>query len=146
MIAQATTIPTAAAVQQLDLIREYVDLQSKLLQSAAAHWHCDSTCYTFQRSLPPTVTLDGTAWNAQPHGLGIRFTHPTTGLVVDPHLGVLDAPSAFDASRLQQYAASRSHAPATPGTYLSWHAVLDDLAQSREILPHPSYDRHYLLA
>lgn len=77
-----------------------------------------------------------------PHGVGIMFVNRQTKIVVDSHVGFIDAPTAFDAWRLVQYCESRLD---TNEEYDSWNETLKILESQEVIKPHSRYDRHYVL-
>ncbi|MEW4565151.1 hypothetical protein AB1K70_21690 [Bremerella sp. JC770] len=127
---------------RLQLIREYVVLQAKLLSETVSKLDSSATEYDFEESLPTTaVGDDGTAWSVKAHGLGVMFVNPKTKIVVDAHVGFIDAPSVFDAWRLVQYCESKL---GTGEDVKSWQETLDKLGSNGIIEPHAKHERHYV--
>ena len=137
------TLSNDTTAKRLELIREYVVLQEKLASEAVSKLDPAATEYDFEESLATTTTIDdGTTWRANAHGLGVMFTNPKTKIVVDAHVGFIDAPHAFDAWRLVQYCESKLK---TNEDVKSWQETLDELDRNGSIEPHSKHERHYVL-
>jgi hypothetical protein len=100
------------------------------------------TEFDFKKSIPKSMIVDDCEWTTHPHGVGVMFVNRRTKIIVDVHVGFIDAPTAFDAGRLVQYCESRF---GTDEEYDSWNATLKLLESQGMIIPHPNYDRHYVL-
>lgn len=129
--------------QRIHLIREFVDLQQKLVMEAISKLAPSATEYDFKESLPDAVTIDDGEWSAKAHGLGVLFTNRKTGAVVDVHVGFMDAPAGFDAWRLVQFSESLL---GTTEDFKSWQDTLDELCGEGIIEPHTKHERHYSIA
>ena len=129
--------------KRLQLIREYVVLQGNLISETVSKLDSSATEYDFEESLPTTIISDdGTNWSVKAHGLGVMFVNPKTKVVVDAHIGFIDAPSAFDAWRLVQYCESKL---GTSEEMRSWQETLDKLESDGSIEPHAEHARHYVV-
>jgi hypothetical protein len=80
--------------------------------------------------------LDAT-WAVVVHGVGIRFANTETGEVIDVHVGLFDAPGAFDGWRMEQYAES------IHSDLRDFGSILERLASEGVISRHPSLANHY---
>ena len=129
-------------IERLHLIREYVQLQNKLVSKAVSELDSDATEFDFEDSLGDAVTIDGVKWAAKAHGLGVMFTNLRTNLVVDVHVGFIDAPTAFDAWRLVQYAESKQ---GTNEDLKSWQETLNELGREGVLEQHGKYEGHYVI-
>lgn len=127
--------------KRFQLILEYIRLQEMLVAKAVAKFNPEVTEYDFKECLAATTTLNGVEWTARAHGLGVMFTNPESNVVVDVHVGFVDAPAAFDAWRLVQYCESRF---GTSEELNSWQLTLDKLVHDGTLEPHGKYERHYL--
>lgn len=137
------TLSSGTTRQRLQLIREFVALQEQLVSEVVSRLDPAATEYDFEDSLPATITIDdGTTWSATAHGLGVMFTRPKTKIVVDAHVGFIDARNAFDAWRLVQYCESKLK---THEDVKSWQETLDELDRDGTIEPHVRHERHYVL-
>ena len=136
------TLANDTTTKRLHLIREYVQLQERLVSEAVSKLAPFATEYDFEESLPTTTTIDGATWSAKAHGLGVLFSNPTTRAVVDAHVGFIDAPTTFDAWRLVQY---RESLLGTNEDVKSWQVTLDKLADDGIIQPHNKHERHYVM-
>ena len=137
------TLSGDTTTKRLQLIREYVALQEKLVSVAVSQLDPAATEYDFEESLPTMTTMDdGTTWSVTAHGLGVMFTDPKTKIVVDAHVGFIDAPNAFDAWRLVQYCESKRK---TTEDVKSWQETLDELDRNGTIEPHEKHERHYVM-
>ncbi len=136
------TLSNDTTMKRLRLIRDYVDLQNKLVTETVSRLDSSVTEYDFEESLPPTIIIEGTTWLTRAHGLGVLFSNPRTKVVVDAHVGFLDAPTAFDAWRLVQYCESLL---GTDEDFQSWQTTLDELLHDRIIEAHSKHERHYVM-
>ena len=94
---------------------------------------------SLRRLAPESIsTFDGT-WAIGVHGVGVRFANTKSREVVDVHVGLFDAESAFDAWRLEEYAQSiRSELS-------HFGPILERLAAKGVIRRHESLANHYEL-
>lgn len=128
--------------ERLHLIREYSELQQKLVAEAVSRLDPAATEYNFEDSLETNISIDGSTWAAQAHGIGVMFVQEQEKLVVDAHEGFIDAPAAFDAWRLVQYSESKQ---GTDEDVESWQHTLHELTHEGVLTPHKKHERHYVL-
>ncbi len=137
------TLSVNITMKRLQLIREYVALQEKLVSAAVSKLSPGASEYDFEESLAAKTTIDdGTTWLAKAHGLGVMFTNPKSRTVVDAHIGFIDAPNVFDAWRLVQYCESTQR---TNEDLKSWQETLEELTRNGTIEPHRRHERHYVM-
>ena len=118
---------------RIEVIRDYVDLQTSLIKAVTSGFDESIDDLNFKKAVPEKVTADGRTWNVRPHGVGIRFECPSTGEVVDAHVGFLDAPDSFDAWRLEEYCDSQGIAFSSCS---SWKEELVTLESEGHLLTH----------
>ena len=135
-MANRDTLSDDTTTKRLQLIREYVILQEKLVLEAVSKLDPAATEFDFEYSLPPTITIDGTVWSTKAHGAGVMFVNSRTRTIVDVHVGFMDSPNAFDAWRLVQYCESIL---GTNEDFTSWQYTLDELARNGRIIPHEKH-------
>jgi hypothetical protein len=127
---------------RIGLVRDFVHLQERIISKAVSILGASITEFDFKKSIPKSMIVDDCAWTTHPHGVGVMFVNRRTKIIVDVHVGFIDAPTAFDAGRLVQYCESRF---GTDEEYDSWNATLKLLESQGMIDSHPNYDRHYVL-
>ena len=137
-----THLKSGESQRRLQLIREYVELQEALVVQAVSQLHPSATEYDFKESLPKSVTVNQVEWSTQAHGVGVMFTNTLTNIVIDAHVGFLDAPSAFDAWRLVQFEESQLRMRIK---FDDWQSILTTFADQGVIERHKGHQDLYLL-
>ena len=81
----------------LNVIKALVHKQKALVRELRAALSADTDVLSLGRLAPKSIsTFDGT-WAIGVHGVGVRFANTKSREVVDVHVGLFDAESAFDA-------------------------------------------------
>jgi paraquat-inducible protein B len=123
----------------MKVIKALVHKQRFLVREFRAALSEDANQLTLRRLAPKSLsTFDGT-WAIGVHGVGVRFANTKSKEVVDVHVGLFDADSAFDAWRLEEYAQS-IHSELD-----NFEPILERLAANGVIRQHESLANHYEL-
>ena len=138
-IGKGPRLPDRALLQEL---REFANLQASLIQALLASSPDAHDEFTLRGRVPDQLSLDGT-WRVRVHGVGVRFVRTSPSTVVDAHVGMFEAPRAFDIWRLEQYFRSRRSGTQTSETEL--RAGLNSLLQAGSIEP-AEIPQHFVLA
>lgn len=87
------------------------------------------------------VQCDGELWKVVPHGAGVRFENVASKEVVDVHLGLFEAPDAFDIWRLEENADSVGFEP--DGN--DWEKWITENLDSGVLVRHNTLSKHFVL-
>ncbi len=120
-----------ADMDLMGIIREYCRLQGSLVAAFLAETNPRDERYFLDVGRRGAVSVDGRKWDWHRHGGGVAFVDAATGETVDPHVGMVESPEAFDAWRLVTYLQSKGIAEVSYGS--SSAAVADELEVERLI-------------
>ena len=125
--------------QAIDIVGLFLNKQRALVGGLKTELGENIDVFSLRKCAPKMIDALDATWSVAVHGVGVGFTNTTTGEVIDVHAGLFDAPDAFDAWRIEQYAESIHSDLKDIGL------ILEHLASKSVVLRHPSLANHYEL-